>query len=61
MMKRLFQINKPSGKLHVVETRPIPFYESKRDAKKDRDALNAEHPTGGYTVAPGPDHRNFRE
>lgn len=62
-MKRLFQINKPDGKTYMVEAGGFssPMYtETKSKAKEVRNALNKKHPAGGYTVSPGPDHRNYR-
>lgn len=62
MMERLFQVNDPSGKLYMVEaggfTAPM-YLEKKIKAKEVRDALSKEK-GARYTVAPGPDHRNYK-
>lgn len=60
-MKRLFQINKPNGKRHGNASDSSVFYADKSAAKKQRDALNVAHSNGGFTVAPGPDHHNYKK
>lgn len=75
-MKRLFGIKKPNGDWYEVvpvsaeERKAIKslatvFYvEKKTDAKRVRDALNSKLPechVDAYTVALGPDHRNYKK
>lgn len=59
-MKRLFQVNKPDSSVVMMDSGRPYYFDSKPAAKKVRDALNKEHPDGGYTVAPGPDHHNYK-
>ena len=59
-MKRLFQVNKPNGKLYADDKADHSvFFESKKEAKAVRDALNNGHPENGYTVGYGPDHNKY--
>ena len=62
-MKRLFQVNKPNGKVHADDKNGTQYFESKVEAKKARDALNASLPAldfvgrALFAVSPGPDHK----
>ena len=56
-MKRLFQINKPNGKVYSYADGTPLYYDNKPEAKRGRDDLNNQVPDGGYTVSPGPDHK----
>jgi hypothetical protein len=59
-MKRLFQVNKPNGKIHADDKADHRvFFPDKKSAKKVRDTLNAGHPEAGYTVSYGPDHNKY--
>lgn len=58
-MKRLFQVNKPGGKAFAPDGQTVLYFEDKPTAKRERDALNREHPKEGYTVSPGPDHKGL--
>lgn len=55
-MKRLFQVNKPNKKVFAPDGKTPLFFEDKKSAKNERDALNREHPEGGFTTGRGPDH-----
>lgn len=58
-MKRLFALRDNKGRLlSVANGGPAHYWESKKEAKENRDRL---FQTGDeYFVTPGPDHHNYK-